>query len=241
MDLGIGAVPAATSAEPLVEPAWLALSQAVAVGCDSKSCLDDKDFGEEAAAPMFVYTNLCLEQAADGERKATVRTRYGGSGPTDTTLFVYNEARTVSEWNDAGATRCSDGSDPSKDNCGLDQVCQNEHERCVGEDVKLLSMSQVEVPVSQGVGPTCFNAGVGIRRGSGDVINIGVDVILFGRAPPLPLICCCLSAEFVPATGRCACRSWRHEPRRRYPGGLCRGAGAVRRIAARGRCAALRA
>lgn len=179
-------MPAAVSAEPLVEPAWLSLSQAVAVGCDSESCLADKDFGEEASAPMFVYTNLCLEQAIDGEQTAKVRTRYGGSGPTDTTLFVYNEARTVSEWNDAGATRCSDGSEPSKDHCGRERVCRTEHDRCAGQDVKLLSMSEVEVPVPRGVGPTCFNAGVGIREDSGKVINIGVDVIVFGRTPLRP-------------------------------------------------------
>lgn len=190
VDLGIGAVPAATAAEPLVEPAWLSLSQAVAVGCDSDTCRADKDFGEEAAAPMFVYTNLCLQQSADADQTATVRTRYGGSGPTDTTLFVYNEARTVSEWNDAGATRCSDGSEASKDNCP-NRICRSEHDRCVGEDVKLLSMSQVEVPVARGVGATCFNAGVGARQGSGDVVNIGVDVTLYGCALPRAVRAAC--------------------------------------------------
>lgn len=135
---------------------------------------------------MFVYTNLCLEQSADAEQTAVVRTRYGGSGPSDTTLFVYDEARTVSEWNDAGATVCSDGSTPSKDNCGADRICRTPSDRCVGEDVELWSLSEVEVPVTQGMGPTCFNAGVGVRQGSGDVVNAGVDVLLIGRAPRPP-------------------------------------------------------
>eukprot|EP00892_Ulva_mutabilis_P010769 jgi/Ulvmu1/8064/UM004_0301.1 len=178
LDLGIGAVPPATSAEPLVEPAWLSLSQAVAVGCDSDSCLADADFGEESTAPMFVYTNLCLEQSNEANQTARVRTRYGGSGPSDTTLFVYDEARAVSEWNDAGADICSDGTQPSKDNCGADRICQSPDDRCAGEDVQLYSLSQVDVPVAQGTGSTCFNAGIGARQDSGDVLNAGVDVIL---------------------------------------------------------------
>jgi hypothetical protein len=105
-DLGIGALSKGVSAEPLVEPTWLKLTQTVASGCVSKSCQEDPDFAEESQTPMFVYNNLCFQQSLDGPQTAQIKTTYGGSGPSDTMLYVYDEARTVSEWNDAGNVLC---------------------------------------------------------------------------------------------------------------------------------------
>lgn len=92
--------------EPFVEPAWLNLTDAVASGCVSASCKQDPNFAAESAAPMFVYNNLCFARAQETNQTAKIKTTYGGSGPSDTTLFVFDEARTVSEWNDAGNPVC---------------------------------------------------------------------------------------------------------------------------------------
>lgn len=105
-DLGIGALPFGAAVEPFVEPAWLNLTDAVASGCISASCKRDPDFAEESAAPMFVYNNLCFTRTTEANQTAQIKTSYGGAGPSDTTLFVYDDARTVSEWNDAGNPVC---------------------------------------------------------------------------------------------------------------------------------------
>lgn len=105
-DLGIGALPLGATVEPFVEPVWLNLTDSVASGCVSASCQADPDFAEESAAPMFVYNNLCFARTTEENQTAQIKTSYGGSGPSDTTLFVYDEARTVSEWNDAGNPIC---------------------------------------------------------------------------------------------------------------------------------------
>jgi hypothetical protein len=61
---------------------------------------------------MFVYTNLCFTRAPDMNQTAEIKTSYGGSGPSDTTLFVYDDARTVTEWNDAGNAQCRYAASP---------------------------------------------------------------------------------------------------------------------------------
>lgn len=74
---------------------------------------------------------------------------------------------------------CSDGSVPDKANCGADQVCKSPQDRCPS-DTALYSLSAVDVPIAQGVGEFCLNAGVGIQLGAGLVVQIGVDAAVVG-------------------------------------------------------------
>lgn len=67
-------------------------------------------------------------------------------------------------------------------------MCHSEHDKCPG-GAELLQLSMVTVPIAAGVAQTCLNAAVGIRLGSGDVVNIGVDALLLGRALRVLLAC----------------------------------------------------
>jgi hypothetical protein len=93
-----------------VKPYWLNLTDPIAANCSA--CADTKKYLQEQNQPMFVYTDLCF-LPNNRTQRARIRTNRGNDGPTDTTLFVVNEARTVTIWDDSGYFVCSDGSEPS--------------------------------------------------------------------------------------------------------------------------------
>lgn len=91
------------------------MSDPIAANCSS--CAGSKKFTQQAGEPMFIYTDLCFAPKPKG-RRVRVRTKRGQQdGPEDTTLFVVNEARSVTIWDDASYLVCSDGSQPSPQ-CG---------------------------------------------------------------------------------------------------------------------------
>ena len=150
------------------------MSDPVAANCDS--CLSDPGYSAQADQPMFIYTQLCF-LPSNRSQTATVSTRHGEDGPVDTTLYVYNEARTTSKWDDNALLVCSDGSEPSTANCP-DEPCRSQHDKCAGETVKLYSLSRVRVNVPPGSVPQCFKAAIGSSPGSTTVGNVGLDVLM---------------------------------------------------------------
>jgi hypothetical protein len=108
--LGAKPPPPAAPQAPLVKPYWLNLTDPVAANCSS--CASKRKYTQEANQPMFVYTDLCF-LPSNSTQRARIRTNRGDEGPEDTTLFVVNEARTVTIWDDSGYLVCSDGSDPA--------------------------------------------------------------------------------------------------------------------------------
>jgi hypothetical protein len=76
---------------------------------------------------------------------------------------------------------CSDGSLPDPENC--DGSCTAGGSLCPN-GTEYWKLSGVAVPIAKGVGELCLNAGVGIIRGAGTVVQIGVDAaVLDGAAP----------------------------------------------------------
>lgn len=83
----------------------------------------------------------------------------------------------------------SDGSAPDKANCGPEEVCSSPEQQCPN-GTEFWQLSRVDVPISKGVGEYCLNAAVGVRIGSGSVVQIGVDAaVLGGVALPSAAFC----------------------------------------------------
>ena len=171
--LGAEPPPPGVGVAPLVKPFWLDLSDPIAAGCTN--CDTDPRFAAQVAQPMFVYQQLCFEPAAL-PRRATISTESGPDGPTDTHIFVFNEAGTVGLFDDNSNLVCGDGSQPSVANCP-NGTCRATHDRCPG-DTLLFSLSRVELDVPPGTLPSCFNIALGTAIGSDKVAEIGVDVAI---------------------------------------------------------------
>jgi hypothetical protein len=195
--LGVEAPATGAGLAPLVKPYWLNMTDPVAANCTS--CTNNPLYTRQANQPMFVYTELCFG-VANQSRVAVVGTNSGPGGPTDTTLFVFNEEGTVKLWDDNSNTICGDGSLPSDANCPRG-LCHNRHERCP-PGVQSFSLSRVNLPVPAGV-PSCYQVAIGNNPDDEKVANVGIDVLMdYEGVMPLSSALC---AVFWRRQGQAGC------------------------------------
>ena len=87
----------------------------------------------------------------------------------------------MTAWDDNSKLVCSDGTEPSIDNCP-NRTCISQHDKCAG-DAKLYSLSRVNITVPPGSVPQCFQAAIGTKPGGVTVGNVGLDVLMSFGAP----------------------------------------------------------